>query len=107
MGALPAHGGYAGYGDEFWLEPKGADLAFDPIRANLLYRPEDPGAEGFLSFLNAWVELTAVMNELSRGMGQHDFYPFALPKPAVAKLQFIHMLVKGTDGPLFELTSLK
>ena len=80
----------------FGLNHKGADLIFDPIRSDLLYRPQDPGAKGFLSFLNAWVELTAVMNELSRGMGQHDFYPFALPKSAVAKLQFIHMLVQST-----------
>jgi hypothetical protein len=80
----------------FGLNQSGADLAFDPVQANLLYRPRDPGAQGFLAFLNAWVQLTAVMNELSRGMGQQDFYPFALPRPAVAKLQFIHMLVKST-----------
>jgi hypothetical protein len=65
----------------FGLNQRGADLAFDPLKADLLYRPNDPGAQGFPTFLNAWIELTAVMNELSRGMGQHDFYPFALPKP--------------------------
>jgi hypothetical protein len=69
------------------------DLQFEPFTADALYNPGDPGAQRFLSFLNAWVELTAVLNELSRSMGQPDFYPFALPRAAVGKLQFIHMVV--------------
>jgi hypothetical protein len=43
--------------------------------------------------MNSWIELTAVLNELSRAMGQPDLYPFALPRPAVAKLHFIHLVV--------------
>jgi hypothetical protein len=46
------------------------------FQSDALYSPEDP-AERFLSFLNDWIELTAVLNELSRSMGQPDFYPFA------------------------------
>jgi hypothetical protein len=34
-----------------------------------------------------------VCNELARSMGQPDFYPFVLSKPAVAKLQFVQMVV--------------
>jgi hypothetical protein len=30
---------------------------------------------------------------LSRSMGQPDLYPFALPRPAVAKLHFIHLVI--------------
>jgi hypothetical protein len=41
------------------------------------------------------VALTSVLNELSRSMGQHDFYPFVLPRPVVAKLQFVHLMVQA------------
>ena len=54
---------------------------------------EFAGAGEFLEMLNAWVQLTQVMNELSRSMGQPDAYPFVLPFRAVAKLQFIHEIV--------------
>ena len=47
----------------------------------------------FLDFINGWVLLTNVLNELSRSMGQPDYYPFVLPRAAVGKLQFIHRVV--------------
>jgi hypothetical protein len=34
------------------------------------------------------------MNEMSRGMGSPDFYPFALPRLAVAKLHFMTIVVR-------------
>jgi hypothetical protein len=77
----------------FGLNVRKLELEIDPFDRNALYRPNDPGAKRFLSFLNSWIELTAVLNELSRAMGQPDLYPFALPRPAVAKLHFIHLLV--------------
>jgi hypothetical protein len=46
-----------------------------------------------LELLNSWVRLTAVVNELTRSMGQPDPYPFALSGPAVRKLHFIHCVV--------------
>jgi hypothetical protein len=33
-------------------------------------------------------------DELARSMGQHDFYPFVMSKPVVAKLQFVHLVVE-------------
>jgi hypothetical protein len=39
------------------------------------------------------VRLTNVLNELSRSMGQPDYYPFVLPHAAVGKLQFIHQVI--------------
>jgi hypothetical protein len=77
----------------FGLKPESGDLRFDPFPREALYRPDDPRASTFLTFLNHWIELTAVVNEFSRSMGQHDFYPFALPRAAVGKLQFIHMVI--------------
>lgn len=79
----------------FGLNKMPLGLALDRFSPETLYRPDDPGANQFLSLMNSWVELTALMNELSRSMGIDDLYPFALPKAAVAKLQFIHMVVAG------------
>ena len=50
-------------------------------------------AAQFLAFLNHWTRLTTMLNEMSRSMGQPDFYPFVLPTEVVAKLHFIHLLV--------------
>ena len=77
----------------FGLDTRRLDLEIEPFSRNSLFRPNDPGAKQFLSFLNSWIELSAVMNEIARSMGQHDLYPFALPRPAVAKLHFIHLVV--------------
>ncbi|WP_437900426.1 zinc-binding metallopeptidase family protein [Sorangium sp. So ce124] len=81
----------------FGIDADEVELDVEPWGADALWRPDDRGAETFLGFLNAWVELTAVLNEMSRSMGQHDFYPFVLPRPAVAKLQFIHLVVNGAS----------
>jgi hypothetical protein len=82
----------------FGLDTRRLDLEIDPFGRDALFRPNDPGAKRFLTFLNAWIELAAVMNELARSMGQADLYPFALPKPAVAKLHFIHLVVSTAGG---------
>jgi hypothetical protein len=77
----------------FGLDARQLEMDIEPFNREGLFKPNDPGAKRFLSFLNAWIELSAVLNELSRSMGQPDLYPFALPLPAVAKLQFIHLMV--------------
>jgi hypothetical protein len=54
----------------------------------------DPlGGVAFVEFVNAWVELATALNELSRSMGQPDFYPFVLSTAAVRKLHFVHRVV--------------
>ncbi|WP_434047737.1 MULTISPECIES: zinc-binding metallopeptidase family protein [Sorangium] len=83
----------------FGIDADEVELDVEPWRTDALWRPDDPGAKSFLDFLNAWLELTAVLNEMSRSMGQHDFYPFVLPRVAVAKLQFIHLVVSGAPAP--------
>nr|WP_315236109.1 putative zinc-binding metallopeptidase [uncultured Albidiferax sp.] len=77
----------------FGLDAKDVELPYAPFTRDALWRPDDPGAESFLHIANAWVELTGVLNEMSRSMGEHDFYPFVLTPPVVAKLQFIHCVV--------------
>lgn len=77
----------------FGLDTRQLEMEIEPFGRDALFRPNDPGAKRFLSFVNAWIELSAVLNELSRSMGQPDLYPFVLPRPAVAKLHFIHLVI--------------
>lgn len=79
----------------FGLDPTELDLAIVPYTKDMLYQPDEPNADRFLRFLNAWIALSAVMNEMSRGMGSPDFYPFALPHLAVSKLHFITVVVRS------------
>jgi hypothetical protein len=80
----------------FGVDGSNVELEIAPFTEDALDVRDDPDAPRFLQFLNAWVDLTAVLNELSRSMGQHDYYPFVLSKPAVAKLHFVHRLVTAT-----------
>lgn len=79
----------------FGLSVDHFDLEFTPFTIDALYQPDHPEAEQFLTFLNHWTRLTTMLNEMSRSMGQPDFYPFILPTEAVAKLHFIHLVVSS------------
>ncbi len=79
----------------FGIDPARLALDAEPYAARDLWRPDDAQGGAFLRRLQAWVSLAAVMNEMSRSMGQTDFYPFVLPHAAVAKLHFIHSVVRG------------
>ena len=80
----------------FGLSAKKMQLEFTPFAIDALYQPKHPKAKQFLAFLNDWTRLTTLLNEMSRSMGQPDFYPFVLPREVVAKLHFIHLLVTST-----------
>ncbi|MFT4268629.1 MAG: putative zinc-binding metallopeptidase [Xenophilus sp.] len=77
----------------FGLDATDVELTSDLFGPDDLWQPAHPDAGRFLDFINGWVRLTSVLNELSRSMGQPDFYPFVLPRAAVGKLQFIHQIV--------------
>lgn len=79
----------------FGVNAADVDLDHEPFGPDALWQPDAPDAQAFLDFVNDWIRLTAVFNELSRSMGQHDFYPFVLPAAAVGKLQFIHQVVQA------------
>lgn len=55
-------------------------------------RPSAPAAPGhsFELMVSSWFRLTHVLNNLNRGMGLPDAYPFVLPAPAIRKLLFVH-----------------
>jgi hypothetical protein len=53
----------------------------------------------FDSIVNDWLAVTYVLNNLSRGLGQKDLYPFVLADQAIAKLGFVHRLCAEAKGP--------
>lgn len=89
-----------GYG----IDANEAEQAYEPFAADTLYRAEEDG--GFLSFVNAWVRITGMMNELARSMGHGDLYPFVLPAAAVSKLHFVHLVVMQARGEAMLLAAL-
>lgn len=89
----------------FGLSVDRFDLEVTPFTRAALYLPDHPDAEEFLGVLNHWTRLTTMLNEMSRSMGQPDFYPFVLQPGVVAKLHFIHRVVtsdgwQSDPGPL-------
>jgi hypothetical protein len=80
---------------ELYYERFGPDVLAPPAGA----RTGDPQADAFLRLINSWMELTGVLNELSRSMGVADFYPFVLSAAAVRKLYFVHRVVAAAARP--------
>lgn len=78
----------------FGLDGERVELSYERFGADLVADSGDPEATDFLQLINSWMELTGVLNELSRSMGVHDFYPFVLSAPAVRKLHLVHRVVR-------------
>ena len=49
--------------------------------------------EDFDALIEAFLPITAKVNEINRSMGQPDMYPFVLSEEVKGKLHFIHMIV--------------
>ena len=83
------------------LETAGsAGLTIVPRRADepQLTSPVNPIKEEHPEFermLEAWIPLAYVMNNLSRGLGLPDSYPFVLSPTVIGKLRFVHATVFG------------
>ncbi|MBA4019728.1 MAG: hypothetical protein C0483_21395 [Pirellula sp.] len=88
----------------FGLKGEDVEQAVEPFTHQDLYDPDAPDAKRVILLVNSWVQLTTVLNELARSMGQHDYYPFVMSRPVLKKMHFIQMLVKETRGgtSLFE-----
>ncbi|HEY8877427.1 MAG TPA: putative zinc-binding metallopeptidase [Roseateles sp.] len=74
----------------FGLDGERVELSYERFGADVV-----AGDGDFLALINSWMELTGVLNELSRSMGVADFYPFVLSAAAVRKLHLVHRIVKG------------
>jgi hypothetical protein len=66
-------------------------------------RPNEPSMSAgmatrgdFDSMIKAWHALTYMLNNLNRGLGLADSYPFVMSAPVIDKLQFVHRIV-GRD----------
>jgi hypothetical protein len=72
------------------LPPRAGDPA--------LRRVPDPAGDDAVPFnelMESWFPLTYMLNNLNRGLGQADAYPFVIPAPVVEKLRFAHDTVAG------------
>jgi hypothetical protein len=83
-----------GYG----LRGEDVEAAAEPFVVDDLYDPEAPDGDRVVLLVNSWVQLTTVLNELARSMGQHDFYPFVMSRPVLKKMHFIQLVVKEARG---------
>lgn len=71
--------------------------------SGLVVKPKRPGEPALLpasirsdfdSMIDSWHTLTYLMNNLNRGMGFQDAYPFVLSAPVVEKLRFVNDVIK-------------
>ena len=82
----------------FGLCGEEVEQVYEPFKVDDLYDPQVPDAQRVVLLVNSWVQLTTVLNELARSMGQQDFYPFVLSRPTLRKMHFIQMIIKETRG---------
>ncbi|MHC5540869.1 putative zinc-binding metallopeptidase, partial [Singulisphaera rosea] len=55
-----------------------------------------PRPPAFDELVDRWLPLTYALNNLNRGMGLADAYPFVLSPPALEKLRFVHEVVTNS-----------
>jgi hypothetical protein len=56
--------------------------------------PPRPDRTEFDQMIANWFSVTYVLNNLNRGLGQADAYPFVLSAPVIEKLRFVHETVR-------------
>jgi hypothetical protein len=71
------------------LKPRRLD---EPVLPKVPH-PMSPEPAAFERLIDSWFPLTYVLNNLNRGLGLADAYPFVLSPSAVAKLRFVHDVV--------------
>ena len=73
-------------------------LSLKPVRSDEptvteMPHPVAPEPAAFEHLIDSWFPLTYVLNNLNRGLGHPDAYPFVLSSSAVAKLRFVDDIV--------------
>ena len=63
------------------------------------FKPSPPRIGDFDQLLSEWYALTYVLNNLTRGLGLPDAYPFVLSSAVVAKLRFIAEVIVQSSSP--------
>jgi hypothetical protein len=73
-------------------------LSLQPPRADepAMQRPplKQSSDAPFDQLIADWFALTYMLNNLNRGMGLPDAYPFVLPAPTIEKIRFVHDIVR-------------
>ncbi|MEP7304337.1 MAG: putative zinc-binding peptidase [Acidobacteriota bacterium] len=64
----------------------------EPVLVRMPGRTGSPAAS-FDQLIETWFPLTYVLNNLNRGLGLPDAYPFVLSTPVIDKLRFVHEIV--------------
>lgn len=77
----------------FGLDGERVELSYERFAPSQVSDSNEPLVRDFVQLINSWMELTGVLNELSRSMDVPDFYPFMLSTPAVRKLYFAHRVI--------------
>jgi len=55
--------------------------------------PVDDGSVPFAKMMDSWATITYVLNNLNRGLGNDDAYPFVLAPRSIEKLRFVHQTI--------------
>ena len=55
-------------------------------------------SNSFHQLIEGWFPLTYLLNNLNRGLGLPDGYPFVLSSPVIDKLRVIHLTVNSISG---------
>ena len=71
-------------------EAAGLSLSLYPPRGG-----SPRASRAFDQLVRAWIPLTHVLNNLNRGLGLPDSYPFVLSTSIIAKLRFIDQIVRN------------
>jgi hypothetical protein len=83
----------------FGLDGDRVELSYERFGDSVVGpQASSPQAAEFLRLINSWMELTGVLNELSRSMGVPDFYPFVLSQAAVKKLFLVHQVIRSAQA---------
>lgn len=82
----------------FGLAADDVEERVHPFDAAALWDAGREGGVGYLQIVNDWLRLTGLLNELSDSLGQPPFYPFLLSPKVVAKLQFVHEVVRSAKA---------
>jgi hypothetical protein len=52
----------------------------------------------FARLIDGWFPLTYMLNNMNRGLGLADAYPFVLADPIIKKLEFVHGVIDRAAG---------
>ncbi len=73
------------------LQPRRSDEPSLGRVSPLVMAPDAP----FDQLIDSWFPVTYLLNNLNRGMGLADAYPFVWSAPAIDKLRYVHDTVRG------------